>query len=169
MTAAMSSPKTRTFSWQDPQPDWARAKQVSGLEYMRELLAAGALRAPPIAATLDFHLREVDFGLAVFEGLPQEYHYNPIGTVHGGYAATLLDSALGCAVHTTLEPGFGYTTLELKVNFVRPLTKDTGLVRVEGKIISAGKRVATAEARLTDAAGRVCSHGTTTCLIFPLP
>jgi uncharacterized protein (TIGR00369 family) len=105
---------------------------------------------------------------AVFSGAPSEFHYNPIGVVHGGFAATLLDSALGCSVHTTLKPGFAYTTIELKVNYVRPLRMTTGIVSSEGEVIHVGSRIATAEARLTDAAGKLYAHGSTTCLIFPI-
>jgi len=109
-----------------------------------------------------------EYGLAVFEGTPAEFHYNPIGSVHGSFATALLDSALGCSVHTTLNAGFGYTIVELKVNFVRPLFVTTGPVTCEGRTISVGSRIATAEARLTDSRGKLCAHGTTTCLIFPL-
>ena len=106
--------------------------------------------------------------MAVFAGTPAEYHYNPIGVVHGGFAATLFDSALGCAVHTTLKPGFAYTTVELKVNYVRPLLMSTGPVEAEGKIIHVGARLATAEARVTDSTGKLYAHGSTTCMIFPV-
>jgi len=169
MTANSPAAKTRSFTWHNAEPDWARMKQLSGLDYLRLTFKEEPDRRPPIGQLMDFYPVSFDEGVAIFEGVPQEFHYNPIGTVHGGYSATLLDSALGCAVHTTLPAGMGYTTLELKVNYVRPLTKDTGLVRAEGRVISAGKRVATAEAKIVDAAGRICSHATTTCLIFPLP
>jgi uncharacterized protein (TIGR00369 family) len=109
---------------------------------------------------------EFDHGRAIFEMTPGPQHYNPIGTVHGGVALTLLDSAMGCAVHTTLEAGVGYTTLEVKTNFVRAITADTGLIRCEGTVVHSGSRIATAEGRLTDAAGRLLAHGTTTCLII---
>lgn len=109
---------------------------------------------------------EIGPGKAVFTFLPAEYHYNPIGSVHGGIASTLLDSALGCAVHTTLPAGAAYTTLELHVNFLRPLTRETGLIRCEGEIIHSGRTVATAQARLVDAAGKLYGHATTTCMIF---
>ena len=115
---------------------------------------------------IGFDLTEVDKGRAVFEGTPRFEHYNPLGTVHGGYAATLLDSCMGCSVHTTLPKGTGYTTLEFKVSLVRAVTADTGPVRAEGKVITSGRRVATAEGRLTDADGRLLAHATTTCLVF---
>jgi uncharacterized protein (TIGR00369 family) len=116
-----------------------------------------------------FDLAEVEHGRAVFEGTPRLEHYNPLGTVHGGYAATLLDSCMGCAVHTTLPKGIGYTTLEFKISLVRPITADTGLVRAEGKVVSGGRRVATSEGRLTDSRGRLLAHATTTCLVFEVP
>lgn len=149
----------------------ARPEQIagkSGLEIMQALLR-GELPAPPITETLDFILMEVDHGRAVFQGRPLERHYNPLGTVHGGWFATLLDSAVGCAVHTALPAGKSYTTLELKVNMLRALTRKVGLVRAEGRIIHVGGQVATAEARLVDAAGKLYAHATTTCLVFDFP
>jgi len=127
----------------------------------------GTLPQPPISETLGFHLVEVENGRAVFEGLPNFRHYNPIGTVHAGFAATLLDSALGCAIFSTIAKGEAWTTLELKLNFVRPLTKDTGPVRAEGRIVHRGSKVATAEGNLRDRAGKLYAHATTTCMIFP--
>ncbi|MDB5760191.1 MAG: aromatic compound catabolic protein [Burkholderia sp.] len=140
----------------------------SGLEIMRALLA-GELPAPPISGTMDFTLIEVDHGRAVFQGRPLERHYNPLGSVHGGWFATLLDSALGCSVHTALPAGKSYTTLELKVNMLRALNSKVGLVRAEGRVIHVGGQVATAEARLVDAAGKLYAHATTTCLVFDFP
>jgi uncharacterized protein (TIGR00369 family) len=116
---------------------------------------------------LGFDLIEAEAGRVVFRGVPQFRHYNPIGLVHGGFAATLLDSAGGCAVHTMLEKGEGYTTLELKINMVRALTSDTGPVTAEGRIIHRGRLTATAEAHLRDDAGKLYAHATTTCMIFP--
>lgn len=141
---------------------------MTGLELLNAM-RSGKLPGPPIMELLDFNLAEAETGRAVFEGVPQFRHYNPLGTVHGGYAATLLDSCMGCAVHTTLPKGIGYTTLEFKVSLIRALTKDTGLVRAEGKVLNAGRRAATAEGRLTDSKGRLLAHATTTCLIFDLP
>jgi uncharacterized protein (TIGR00369 family) len=140
---------------------------MSGLELLEGMIA-GRFPGPPIMQLIGFRLAEVDRGRAVFEGTPSLAHYNPLGTVHGGYAATLLDSCMGCAVHTTLPKGVGYTTLEFKVSLVRALTADTGPVRAEGKIINSGRRVATAEGRLTDTQGRLLAHATTTCLVFEL-
>jgi uncharacterized protein (TIGR00369 family) len=158
--------RTRTFTWKQPIVDPAIVASMSGLEYLRSLIDND--RPPPIAALLNFSLVHVSPGVAVFSGTPAEYHYNPIGVVHGGFAATLLDSALGCAVHTTLKAGQGYTTVELKVNYVRPLLMSTGPITAEGKIIHVGTRLATAEARLMDAAGKLYAHGSTTCMIFPV-
>jgi uncharacterized protein (TIGR00369 family) len=127
----------------------------------------GRLPSPPIAETLGFALVEVEKGRAVFEGVPQHRHYNPIGVVHGGFAMTLLDSALGCAVHSTLEKGEAYTTLELKVNLVRPLTKDTGPIRAEGRIVYRGRTLGTSEGDIRDVNGKLYAHATTTCMVFP--
>src|SRR5215203_2660636 len=135
------------------------------MEYIR-LIFEGELPPPPIAQLMGFRGVEFDEGRAVFEMTPGRQHYNPIGTVHGGVALTLLDSAMGCAVHTTLPAGVGYTTLEVKTNFVRPITAETGLIRCEGHVIHSGSRIATAEGKLTDADGKLLAHGTTTCLIF---
>lgn len=141
-------------------------RSYDGLALMQNLIA-GAVPAPPIAKTLGFSLVEVEHGRAVFECVPQLAHYNPIGVVHGGLAMTLLDSAVGCAVHTTLKKGDGYTTLEIKVNLTRALTKDTGLVRATGRVLHRGRSIATAEGDLRDAAGALYAHATTTCMIFP--
>jgi uncharacterized protein (TIGR00369 family) len=137
-----------------------------GLSFLRAIIA-GTLPQPPIGETLGFHLVEADNGRAVFEALPEYRHYNPIGSVHGGFAATLLDSALGCAIFSTLQKGDTWTTLELKLNFVRGLSKDTGAVRAEGRIIHRGRTVATSEGDLKDAGGKLYAHATTTCMIFP--
>lgn len=138
-----------------------------GLDFLSRI-ARGELPGVPIGQTLDFVPVEWASGRVVFQGSPRFEFYNPIGSVHGGYLATLLDSAMGCAVHSTLAPGIGYTTLELKVNYVRPLTDRTGPIRAEGKVISVSRRIGTAEGRAYDAAGRLYAHGTTTCLIFPI-
>jgi uncharacterized protein (TIGR00369 family) len=141
------------------------AATMSGLELLQGMIA-GRFPGPPIMELIRFRLVEVENGRAVFTGTPGFEHYNPLGTVHGGYAATLLDSCMGCSVHTTLPKGTGYTTLEFKISLVRAVTADTGPVRAEGKVISSGRRVATAEGRLTDAGGRLLAHATTTCLVF---
>lgn len=145
----------------------AAAAAMSGLEYIK-VIFAGRLPPPPIAVTIGFSGVEADEGKAVFVGEAGEFLYNPIGVVHGGFALTLLDSAMGCAVHTMLAVGERYTTLETKVNFVRPITVDTGPVRCEGVIVHRGGRVATAEGRLfADKTGKLLAHGSTTCLVIP--
>jgi uncharacterized protein (TIGR00369 family) len=149
----------------DPLALAARGRELTGMEYIRQIFE-GELPPPPIAELMGFRGVEFEAGRAVFEMTPGPQHYNPIGSVHGGVALTLLDSAMGCAIHTTLDAGVGYTTLEVKTNFVRPITADTGLVRCEGVVIHGGSRVATAEGRLADASGRLLAHGTTTCLIL---
>jgi uncharacterized protein (TIGR00369 family) len=135
------------------------------MEYLEKMLR-GELPRPPIAQTLDFVLESASEGRATFVVTPSEFHYNPIGVVHGGLAATLLDSALGCAIHTMLPAGVGYTTLELHVNLVRAITKETGPLRAESEIIHLGRTLGTAQARLTGADGKLYAHGTTTCMIF---
>ena len=140
---------------------------LTGLETLQAMIAAG--RKPPIADTLQFELGEVSHGRAVFRGVPGRHAYNPIGVIHGGYAATLLDSALGCAVHSCLDANQAYTTLELKVAYHKALTLQTGTVEAEGKVLSIGRRVAFAEARLVDASGRLYASATSTLLVFERP
>lgn len=137
---------------------------MSGLDLLRHILETKAM--PPIARLLDFEFVEVREGFAAFEVKPQEFHYNPTAAVHGGLAATLLDSALGCAVLSTLPAGVGYTTAELHVNLVRGITKDTPLLRAEGTILHRGRTICTAQATLKDAEGRLYAHGTTTCVVL---
>lgn len=137
---------------------------LDGLSQLRALIASG--RRPGIAVTLDFTLAEVESGFAVFTGTPGEHVYNPIGMVHGGYAATLLDSACGCAAHTRLSPTQAYTTLELKVAFHKAITRDTGPMRAEARLLSFGRRAAFAEGKLIDAEGRLYASATSTLLIF---
>lgn len=140
-------------------------RHKSGLEFLRSIIS-GELPAPPIAVTLGFRLAEADPGRVVFVVQPAEYHYNPIGVVHGGLAATLLDSSMSCAVQSALPAGVGYTTLEIKVNFIRPITLGVGELRCEGTVIHGGSRTATAEGRLIDQTGKLYAHGTTTCIIL---
>ena len=144
-----------------------QVKHLSGLEFMQGILE-GRFPPAPITAALKFELTEVGPGRAVFEGVPEFAFYNPISSVHGGYAATLLDSCMGCAVHTMLAPGQAYTTLEFKINFVRAMTAQTGRVRAEGRVIHPGSRAATAEGNLYDGRGKLLAHASTTCLVFPL-
>lgn len=142
-------------------------KACNGIDFLRRIVS-GEVQQPPIAKTLGFRLAEVAPGFALFTLTPEYRHYNPIGTVHGGVAATLLDSCMSCAIQTHLEKGQGYITLELKVNMVRPITDATGQVRAEGRSLYVGRRSATAEGKILDARGTLLAHGTTTCMIFPL-
>ncbi|MBE7941076.1 MULTISPECIES: PaaI family thioesterase [Ramlibacter] len=152
-------------------PGTATAAQVAGLSGMQvfEAIFAGALPQPPIGDSMDFLPIHMAPGEAVFQGRPGRRYYNPLGTVHGGWFATLLDSAVGCAVHAALPAGRGYTTLELKVNMVRALTDDVALVRAEGKVIHLGRQVATAEGRIVGPDGKLYAHASTTCLVFEVP
>jgi uncharacterized protein (TIGR00369 family) len=142
-------------------------KAFSGIEFLRRI-ADGRVPQPPICATLGFALTEVAPGYALFTMTPAFRHYNPIGTVHGGVASTLLDSCMSCAIQTQVEQGLGYITLELKVNLVRPITEKTGPLRAEGRALYVGRRSGTAEGKIVDAGGTLLAHGTTTCLIFPM-
>ncbi len=157
--------RERCVTWSDPLANARKLHAMSGLDFLRAI-GRGEIPAPPIAHLMGFSIDEIEEGRVVFTVEPAEYHYNPIGVVHGGLAATLLDSAMGCAVHTTLAPGVGYTTIDLHVTFVRPLTATTGTIRAEGRVVHAGSRVATAEGRVVDATGRVYAHATTRCLIM---
>jgi uncharacterized protein (TIGR00369 family) len=152
-------------TWQDPVELAKVARSMAGIEFLRAM-RDGKLPPPPIAELLGFRLVEVEPGRAVFEVTPGERHYNPIGVVHGGLAMTLLDSAMGCSVQTQMPAGGGYTTLEAKTNLVRAITAETGLLRAIGKVVHVGKRIATAEARLEDKAGKLYAHATTTCIVF---
>ncbi|MFL6825519.1 MAG: PaaI family thioesterase [Bradyrhizobium sp.] len=141
---------------------------MAGLDFVRAIFD-GSLPAPPIMQTIEPFDSSAEPGLVVVHSIPGFRHYNPIGSVHGGYAATLLDSVMGLAIHTMLPPGSGYTTLEFKISFIKGMTDDTGPVRSEGRILSVGRRAATAEARITDPKGRLLAHATTTCLVFEIP
>jgi uncharacterized protein (TIGR00369 family) len=158
--------RTRELVWQDPVPTAAAGAGMTGIEYMRAIVEA-KMPPPPIAVVMRMRPIEIAEGRAVFEGMPGEEHYNPIGVVHGGYAATLLDSALGCAVHTTLEAGVGYTSLGLETKYVRPLTRDVGRVLCEADVLYRGRKQATAEAKLIAAeSGKLLATGTATCMIL---
>jgi len=161
----LQASRTRVISWEDPMAAIETGKTISGIEYLKAL-QSGELPPPPIAVLMGMWITEVSEGRVVFAAEPAEYHYNPLGTVHGGVMATLLDSALGCVVQSMLPAGISYTTVELKVNYLRPITVKTGTVYCEGKIIYVGGRIATAEGRLTDGEGKLYAHGTTTCLIL---
>lgn len=153
------------FSWDDPAVTAEAAKTMSGLEFL-QAIAGGRLPQPPIGLALNYRLIEAEPGRAVFVLEPHELQYNPIGTVHGGVVATVLDSAMSCAVQSLLPAGVIYTTVEIKVNFVRPVTLASGRLRGIGQALHSGRRLATAEGQLVDAAGKLYGHGTTTCLIL---
>jgi uncharacterized protein (TIGR00369 family) len=159
------STETRTYSYEARMPDVAKMMSMSGLDYLRGILS-GEFPAAPIAATLGFAPTEFEHGRAVFEGTPDRYTYNPLGSVHGGWAATILDSAMGCAVHTTLPAGKGYTTVDLDIKLVRAITSRVGKLRCEAKIVHSGGSIATAEGRVIDEAGTLYAHGTTTCAVL---
>lgn len=142
-----------------------RQRAISGLDFVRGM-ASGTLPLNTMARTLDYEIAEAESGRVVVTALPHERHLNPAGTVHGGLSATLLDSCMGLAIHSTLEQGSGSTTLEIKISFVRPVTPQTGPIRAEGRVINRGRRIGIAEGRITDGEGRLLAHGTTTCLIF---
>jgi uncharacterized protein (TIGR00369 family) len=144
-----------------------QARTLDGFDLIKGI-AEGRLPAPPISQAIGFSMGEVERGRVVFSYEPSAAHFNPLGSIHGGIAATLLDSVMGCSVHTMLKAGTGYTTVEIKINYVRALMPATGIARAEGKVINVGSRIATAEGRLTDSAGKLLAHGTTTCLIFPI-
>lgn len=164
--AMPESSRTVTLTWQDPTESAAKGMELSGLDYIRAI-AAKEIPPAPIAVLLDMGPIEIEEGHVIFSGKPGEEHYNPIGVVHGGYAATILDSALGCSVHTTLPAGTAYTSLGLEVKYIRPITRDTGHVLCESTVTFRGRRQATAEAHLTSAeTGKLLASGTTTCLIM---
>jgi len=161
-----TTPRTKTISWDDPMTALSEGGALSGLEFIRAIFG-GELPSPPITATMGFTGGSVEEGKVTFVGEAAEHLYNPIGVVHGGFAMTMLDSAMGCAVHTTLGVGEAYTTLEAKVNFVRPITLETGPVRCEGTVIHRGGKIATAEGRLiAERTDKLLAHGTTTCMVF---
>ncbi len=153
------------MKWHDPMPLAEAGRAMAGIEFLRAI-RDGKLPHPPICELLGYRLTEVEAGHAVFEITAGERHYNPIGVVHGGIAMTLLDSAMGCAVQTRMPAGGGYTTLEAKTNLVRAITAETGPLRAIGKVLHAGKRIATAEGRLEDRAGKLYAHATSTCIVL---
>ncbi|GAA4156709.1 PaaI family thioesterase [Gryllotalpicola daejeonensis] len=159
--------RSLTVEWEDPAPAAAQIPAVSGLNYIRGL-ADGTYPPAPIAKLMGFTLSEVEQGRVVFECAPGEQHYNPIGTVHGGLACTLLDSAVGCAVQTTLQPGQGYTSIDISVSYLRPIVATSGALRCEGVVTKPGSRVAFAEAKLFDGAGRLVATATSSLLVFAL-
>ncbi len=157
--------RRRTVLWQDPAGFEEPIRRLSGIEFMRAFLA-GDLPPPPFMQLLGVRIVSVDPSSVVFEFEPAEYMYSPLGNVHGGIITVLLDTAMGCSFHTTLPAGTGYTTLELKVNFLRPVTANVGTMRAEGHVIHGGSRVATADARLLDSGKRLYAHATSTLMIL---
>jgi uncharacterized protein (TIGR00369 family) len=158
--------RSLTVTWEDPLAAFEEGRKLGKpIDYLHAM-CEGRLPPPPIARLLGMALVEVDEGRAVFELMPAEQHYNPIGVVHGGIAFTLLDSAMGCSVHTLLPAGKGYTTLEIKANLVRPITLQTGPIRASGEVVHMGRQTATAEGRIEDSQGKLLAHGTTTCIIL---
>ncbi len=166
-TSTGASTRTRTYSWSDPAPTLAALGTRSGAEVLQAMIR-GELPPPPVMATLGIEAVLFEEGRAVFRLDPDEMHYNPLGSVHGGVIATLLDSAAGCAVQSVLPEGQGYTSVDLSTKFLRPVTARTGPVTVEGTVVARGARTALAEARLSDAQGRLLAHATSTCLLFAL-
>ena len=160
----MTDTHERTYTWAEPVGPEAAASRT-GLELLRAI-AAGELPAPPILHTLDFEMESIEAGRVVFRLRPAGFHYNPIGSVHGGVFATLLDSAAGCAVHSMLLAGVGYTSLDLSVKFLRRITVETGEVRAAGWVVHSGRTTALARAELTDAGGRLLAEATSSCLIL---
>jgi len=164
----MQATRERLVQWEDPLASAGALRQLSGLEAIRAV-RDGVVPPPPIANLMGFRIAEADEGRVVFEGYPGEEHYNPIGVVHGGFALTLFDSAMGCAIHTMLPHGVAYTTTDVQVRFIRAITKDTGPVRCEATVIHVGRSTAIAEATLRDGDGRVLGTGTTGCAVFRPP
>jgi uncharacterized protein (TIGR00369 family) len=172
MTQTQPAPaalRSRTYEWTDPSIVAAKLGSMSGIDQLRTMIA-GDLPAPPIMATLDMEPLEVlGEGTVQVYLTSQEFHYNPLGSMHGGVISALLDTAAGCAVHTTLAPGFGYTSLDLHTRFLRPITVASGRLRCEGIVVNRTRQTALAESRLYDEGGRLVAHATSTCMIFPMP
>jgi len=157
--------RTRTFSWSDPAVIGSQSAGRSGLDLLRAMIS-GDLPGPPVMHMLGVERIEAEEGRVGVFMSPQEFHYNPLGTVHGGVLATLLDTATGCAVHSTLPAGIGYTSLDLTTKFLRPVTVNSGTLHCVGTVMSRGRTMALAEARLTDAKGRLVAYATSSCLLF---
>jgi uncharacterized protein (TIGR00369 family) len=156
--------RSRTFTWDDPADVHANLRRLSGLEFLTRV-ANGEFPGPPMARLMDIRITHAEKGRVIFEGTPQEFHYNPLGVVHGGMAATLLDSALGCCVNSHLDAGDLYTTLELKVNYLRPITLATGPVRAIATTIHIGRTTALVEGTVVDAHDKIYAYASSTCLI----
>lgn len=160
--------RSKTIRWDDPRPAARKAREMSGSEFFDQM-RRGKISSPPFVHLLGMELFDAGEGRFTMTLDPEECHYNPMGCVHGGVLSTLLDSVMSAAVHTALPAGKGYMTLEIKVNFIRPVFVGTGLVMAEGTVVSLGRQVATAEGKIMDVNGRLCSTGTATCLVFDLP
>ncbi|HEY0247805.1 MAG TPA: PaaI family thioesterase [Gryllotalpicola sp.] len=167
MTDTDVSRRSLTIEWEDPAPAAARMPEMTGLDYMTGYLD-GSFPVPPIARLMGLVVTEVEPGRVVFECTAGEQHYNPIGTVHGGLACTMLDSAMGCAVQTTLPRGQGYTSIDINVSYLRPILADSGTLRCEGVVTKPGSRVAFAEGRLYDGAGRLVATATSSLMVFAI-
>jgi uncharacterized protein (TIGR00369 family) len=168
MTAAggaATPQRSRTVTWEDPMIGAGWAREMAGLDYLQGI-RNGDVPPPPFALLIGMEAPIVQQGRATFSLQPGEHLYNPIGTVHGGVLSTLLDSAMGCAVHTTLPRGVGFTTVDLSVTFLRPVTRDTPTLRCEGEVVHAGRSIATARGRITDDAGKLYATASTTCMIL---
>lgn len=169
MIQTQLSGRERSYQWESPASSAATVGQSAGVELFRKM-ADGELPVPPIFQTIGMErLNVLEVGRVEVHLVPQEFHYSPLGTVHGGVISTLLDTAAACAVHTTLAKGFGYTSLDLTVKFLRPVTAASGPLRAEGRVISKGRRTALAESQLCDASGKLVAHATSTCFIFEIP
>lgn len=168
MTETQAATRSHSFSWTDPALVAAHLGRRDGLETLRSMID-GELPAPPVLAMIGYERMTAEQGRVVLELTPREFHYNPLGSVHGGVLSTVLDTVAGCAVHSTLPAGIGYTTLDLNVKFLRPATLASGVLRGEGNVLQRGRRTALAEARITDGAGRLIAHATSSCLIFEVP
>ncbi len=163
----MHSGGEKTITWQDASPSLQQLPKLTGIDFLRKMMA-GELAGPSISSTMQMHLTDVGEGTVTFECVPDESHFNPLGTIHGGYACTVLDSALGCAVQTTLPQGVGYTSIEIKINYLRPIMPDSAPLRAIGTVTKPGNRVAFADGELIDATGRVVATATGSLLVFAI-
>jgi uncharacterized protein (TIGR00369 family) len=165
MDAADALDRSRTFTWEDPVPPLAASRALDGLSYLRALIAE-ELPPPPISRLMNFWMVSADPGEVVFECEPGEYHYNPLGMIHGGLACTVLDTVVGCAAHTTLPAGVGYTSIDLNVSYLRPILATTGVLRARGRVVKGGSRVIFADGVLEDAAGTPLATATSSLLVL---
>jgi uncharacterized protein (TIGR00369 family) len=157
--------RTRTFTWDDPKPGAAASQKMAGLEYLNAMIS-GQMSAPPIMKLMNIRMASAEPGKVIMELPIGEYHYNPIGSIHGGVAATILDSVMGCSIHSTLPAGRVYSTLEIKINYLRPMSDALGTVTAHGWVVNAGRKAAFAEGKIIDATGKIYATGSTTCAIW---